>query len=127
MFLDTSIIIEIFLSGDKEKAFLEIFEATRDEPAFISVIQPGGISDWCIRNDIDPEGTVNRIKQAVNMTHLSERICIEGSRVKSEMRMNGERKFSLMEGMILASARSIDQKLLTKDKDFKLAGYAIVY
>ena len=35
------------------------------------------------------------------------------------MRKKGKSKFSLIDGIILASAQSINQKFLTKDNDFQ--------
>jgi predicted nucleic acid-binding protein len=42
------------------------------------------------------------------------------------MRSKGLKRFSLMDGIILASARSIDQKLLTADSDFRKAEDAVL-
>jgi predicted nucleic acid-binding protein len=119
MFLDTSIIIEIFRNKNKSNTFQEIFELIKDEPIFISTIQIGEISDWCLKNNIDPENRINQLKQILNVVPLSEKICIEGSKIKYSIRNKGTSKFSLIDGIILSSARSINQKLLTLDKDFR--------
>jgi len=126
MFLDTSIIIEIFRSGENTKSFQDIFELVKDEPLFISIVQIGEISDWCLKNDIEPEERILKLKRILNIIPLSERICLEGSRIKYDSRREGISHFSLIDGFILASARSINQKLLTKDTDFRKADDAIV-
>ena len=126
MFLDTSIIIEIFRSGQKSETFEEIFELIKDEPIFISIIQIGEISDWCLKNNINPEKRILRLKQILNVVPLSEKICLEGSKIKYKIRKKEKKKFSLIDGIILSSARSINQKLLTIDKDFKKINDTIV-
>jgi len=119
MFLDTSVIIEIFRSGKSTKQFEYIYQLIKDEPLFISIIQIGEISDWCLKNDIEPAERITRLKRILNIIPLSETICLEGSKIKYEMRNIQISKFSLIDGIILASARSINQKILTSDTDFR--------
>ncbi len=126
MLLDTSIIIEIFRNEKKSKTFKEIFEMIKDEPIFISIIQIGEISDWCIKNSINPEKRISKLKQILNIVPLSEKICLDGSTIKHNIRKKGLEKFSLIDGIILSSARSINQKLLTTDKDFRNIDDAII-
>lgn len=126
MFLDTSIIIEIFRSEKNSKTFEEIYELIKDEPLFISVIQIGEISDWCLKNNIDPEKRISKLRQLLNIIPLSEKLCFEGSQIKFNLRKKGISKFSLIDGIILASARSINQKLITMGKDFRKIKDAIV-
>lgn len=97
-----------------------------NEQLFISLIQLGEISDWCLKNNIDPLQRISKLKDIVNITPLDEDICIEGSKIKFEMRKSGASNFSLIDGVVLASSRSILQKLLTTDSDFNKAGDAII-
>ena len=60
------------------------------------------------------------------MMPLSEEHYIEAAGIKARMREVGASKFSLVDGIVLASARSIGQTLLTKDVDFLMAKDAIV-
>ncbi len=126
MFLDTSIIIEIFLNTEETRTFQDIYEMIKDEALFISVIQIGEISDWCLKNDIGPIERVSQLKRIVNIIPLNEKMCFDGSRINYTYRKEGVTHFSLIDGIILASARSINQNLLTKDTDFEKAGDAIV-
>ena len=126
MFLDTSIIIEIFHSGENTRLFGDIYALIKDELLFISIIQIGEISDWCLKNEINPTERISRLKDIANFIPLSEKICFEGSKIKYDFRREGVSYFSLMDGFILASARSINQTLLTKDTDFRKADDAIV-
>ncbi|UCE38733.1 MAG: PIN domain-containing protein [Thermoplasmata archaeon] len=119
MFLDTSIIVDIFRYDEDSKNFQKIFELIKDEPLFISIFQIGEITDWSLLNNIDPAGPLGFLKKTMNINPLSEDICLDASKIKYEMRKKGEKKFSLADGIILASARSINQTLLSKDRDFK--------
>jgi predicted nucleic acid-binding protein len=126
MFLDTSIIIEIFINDQKTKTFQEIYKHIKDEPLFISLIQIGEISDWCLRNNLDPEKRITKLKQILNVIPLNEKICYEAAHIKYTIRKKGVAKFGLLDGIILASARSINQRLLTTDSDFRTIEDAVV-
>lgn len=118
MFLDTSIIVDIFQHDEESKSFQKIFELIKDETLFISIFQIGEISDWSLLNKIDPAEPLDFLKKTMNIIPLSEDICLDASKIKYEMRKKGEKKFGLADGIILASARSINQTLLSKDRDF---------
>jgi predicted nucleic acid-binding protein len=126
MFLDTTIVVEVLRSGRESRRFRRILEAIKDDPLFISMLQLAEFSDWCLENSIDPSDRISRLKGIVGVVPLTEDICLEGSRIKHGMREHGVSKFSLLDGIILASARSIDQKLLTTDSDFRKAEDAVV-
>ena len=126
MFLDTSIIIEIFRSPKDSERFKKIYKYITGENLFISVLQIGEISDWCLKNGINPKERVSMIKEICTIVPLTEDICLEASKIKHEMRSKGIKKFSLTDGIILASARYMDEKLLTADKDFRKAKDVII-
>ena len=79
MFLDTSIIIDIFRSQENSKPFKRIYVLIKDEKLFFSVIQISEISDWCLKNDINPTERVSSLKRIVNIVPLNENMCCEGS------------------------------------------------
>ena len=118
MFLDTSIIVEIFRYDEESKNFQKIFELIKEDPLFISIFQIGEISDWSLQNKIDPNEPIEFLKRTMNIIPLNEDICMEASKIKFDIRKKGNKKFSLADGIILASARSINQTLLSKDNDF---------
>ena len=126
MFLDTSVIIDIFRHEPDDDRFRKIYGHIGDEPLYMSMMQVGEISDVCIRSGVDPGGTLSLIKEFVNIVPLSEEICLEGARIVEEMREKGATGFCLIDGMVLASARSVGQRLLTGDGDFKGAGDVVV-
>ncbi len=121
MFLDTNVIVDIFRFDEESKNFQKIFELIKDEPLFISIFQIGEISDWSLVNKIDPGEPLEFLKKTMNIIPLSEEICLEASKIKYNMRKKGEKKFGLADGIILASAWSINQTLVSKDRDFRNA------
>jgi len=126
MFLDTSIIIEIFRNDKNSKKFQDLYTYIKDEPIFISIIQIGELSDWCLKNRIDPEKRITKLKQILNVIPLNEKICYDAAHIKYTIRKKGVAKFGLLDGIVLASARSINQRLLTTDNDFKTISDAVV-
>lgn len=126
MFLDTSVIIEIFRNDKNSKKFQDLYMYIKDEPLFISIIQIGELTDWCLKNNIDPEKRIPKLKQILNMIPLNEKICYDAAQLKYSIRKKGVTKFGLLDGIVLASARSINQRLLTTDTDFRTLNDAIV-
>jgi predicted nucleic acid-binding protein len=98
----------------------------KDEPLFISTIQIGELADWCLKNNIDPENRITKLKQILNVIPLNEKICYDAAQLKYTIRKKGVSKFGLLDGIVLASARSINQRLLTTDTDFRTLSDAIV-
>lgn len=126
MFLDTSIIIEIFRNDKNSKKFQDIYTHIKDEPLFISIIQIGELSDRCLKNHIDPEKRITKLKQILNVIPMNEKICYDAAHIKYAIRKKGVTKFGLLDGIVLASARSINQRLLTTDNDFRTISDAVV-
>lgn len=125
MFIDTSIIIDIIVGNNRERAE-RIFDAIGASPIIISVVQIAEIADWCSSHGADTERRIAQLKDIANVLPLSDDICIDAARIKNEMRGKGLAKFSLTDGIILASAWSLDEKLLTLDPDFRKAADAVL-
>ena len=99
MFLDTSAIVELFRNEPGSPKFEEMFKIIGNEPLYISVVQMGEFSDWCIRNGHDVSDLVNILKMLVNILPVNEMICLKASQMKNEMRQKGVNKFGLLDGM----------------------------
>jgi len=119
MFLDTSIIVDILLSEKNSTRLERIFDRIKDEQLYISIIQLGELSDWCLKNGIDPDEVIPLLREITNVLPLSENIILNGSKRKFERRTSGIEKFSLMDGIILASSIELNEKLLTLDTDYR--------
>jgi len=119
MLLDTSVIIEIFRSPSTSGCFKRILREIGDEEAFVSHVQLAETADWAIKNGVSARERVGSVKEFARMVPLDEEICLEAPNVKYRRRELGYSDFSLMDGIILATARSIGQRMLTLDKDFE--------
>jgi len=105
MFLDTSVIVELMRGVEGTKRVETILNH--------------------IANCVDAEQRIAQLDDIVIVIPLNEIICMNASVIKKEMRSQKISKFSLIDALILASARHIDQKLLTMDTDFRKAEDAI--
>lgn len=118
LLVDTSTIIEIFRNPKNSEKIRLINEQIHDEELYLLVVQLAELSDWCIENNVSPRERVEAVKKISNIIPLDEEICLEGSKIKAERRKRGHRDFGLLDGLVLAAARSLDEKLVTFDKDF---------
>jgi predicted nucleic acid-binding protein len=126
MFIDTSIIIEILREEKSSKQFQNIYGIIKDEPLFISTIQLAELADWCLRTNSNLEERIAKIKQIATIIPLTETICVEAARLKQDMRTNKIAKFGILDGIVLASARSMNERLLTSDNDFRTLSDVII-
>ena len=82
------------------------------------VVQLAELSDWCIANEVPVRERIEEVKSLANIIPLDEDVCLEGSRLKSERRRRGFGSFGFLDGLLLAAARSVGERVLTFDRDF---------
>lgn len=119
MFVDSSILIVLMAENGGASLVQSIVQRIRDEEIFISIIQLGELSDWALRHGIEVDQLISKIRTITTSIPLSERIILKGSRVKFNRRTDGFTKFSLIDGLIFASALELNERLLTLDTDFR--------
>ena len=90
------------------------------------MVQLAELSDWCIANNAPARERVEEVKKLANIIPLDEDICLEGSRIKNERRKKGFGNFGLLDGLLLAAARSVGERVLTFDRDFAEEGDCIL-
>jgi predicted nucleic acid-binding protein len=117
--LDTSVMIEIFRNSSGSARFDRIMAEIGDEEVYISTVQLAEIADWATRNGAPPEERADAVKELARMVPLGERICLDAAAIKQRRRKAGHDDFGLIDGIILATARSIGQRVLTLDVDFE--------
>jgi predicted nucleic acid-binding protein len=115
--LDTSAIVEIFRSRAGSARFEEILTEIGDEEVYISVVQLAEVANWAARNSASPEERTEAVKEMARVVPLDERTCLDAAAIK-QRRHRTAHDFSLMDGIILATARSMGQRVLTLDKGF---------
>ena len=118
MLLDTSAIVEIFRSPAESVRFKKITGEIGDEEVYVSMVQLAEIAGWATRNRVPPEERIEAVKKMARLVPLDERICLDAAAIKQQRRRAGHDDFSLMDGVILATARSIGQRILTSDGAF---------
>jgi predicted nucleic acid-binding protein len=118
MLLDTSAIVEIFRSPAGSARFEKITTEIGDEEVYVSMVQLSEIADWATRRKAPPEERIEAVKEMARLVPLDELICLDAAAIKHRRRKAGYDDFSLMDGIVLATARSIGQRVLTVDGDF---------
>ena len=119
MLLDTSVVVEIFRSPSTSRRFKRIVKDIGDEEAFVSQVQLAEVADWAIRNGVSARDRVSSVKEFARVVPLDEAIYLEAPTIKNRRRESGHPDFSLIDGIVLATARSISQRMLTLDRDFE--------
>ena len=118
MLLDTSAIIQVLRHPRTSKEFRLIQKHIGDEDLYVLVVQLAELSDWCIVNNVPARERIEEVKNLANIIPLDEDIFLEGSRIKNERRKKGFASFGLLDGLLLAAARSVGERVLTFDLDF---------
>jgi len=118
LLLDTSAIIEVLRHPRTSKEFRLIQKHIGEEDLYVLVVQLAELSDWCIVNNVPVRERIEEVKNLANIIPLDEDICLQGSRIKNERRKKGFAGFGLLDGLLLAAARSVGERVLTFDRDF---------
>ncbi len=118
MLVDTSAIIEVLRHPRTSKEFRLILKHVGAEELYVLVVQLAELSDWCIVNNLPVKERIEEVKNLANIIPLDEDICLEGSRIKNERRKKGFGSFGFLDGLLLAAARSVGERVLTFDRDF---------
>jgi len=118
LLFDTSAIIEVLRHPRTSKEFRTIQKHVGEEELYILVVQLAELSDWCLVNSVPVKERIEEVKSLANVIPLDEDICLEGSRIKNERRKKGFRSFGLVDGLVLAAARSVGERVLTFERDF---------
>jgi predicted nucleic acid-binding protein len=115
MLLDSSALVAIFTS---KRAADRIAREAGESQLYISQIQLAELADWAARSGAPAAARVEAIEQIASVAPLSKEICLEAAEIKFAKRKKGVRGFGIIDGIVLATARSLGQNLLTFDTDF---------
>ena len=116
MLLDTSALVAIFTS---KKAADRIEREVKDTELYISHVQIAELADWATRSGVPAADRIDSVEQMVNVAPLTNEICLGAASIKSMRRSQGISSFGIVDGIILSTARSLGQSLLTFDTDFE--------
>lgn len=127
MHLDTGVILELFSRPRHDPLVQRILDAVRNEALTWSVVQFGELADACRRTGASIDQNEARVRAMVEVVPVETNVAIAASALKGEARRHRDtRDFSLLDGVVLATARSKGQRLLTTDPDFLHFDDAIV-
>lgn len=119
MLLDTSIIVEILGRPATHPVVKRIMKIIGESLLFASPIHMGEVADAARRRGLDPEETVAKALQIVELIPFDAAIAVAASGLKAEARQRKTGKeFSLIDGVGLATARSRGLPMLTLDHEF---------
>lgn len=115
MLLDTSALVALFT---RKSAADRIEKEAGNSELFVSRIQLAEIADWATRSGVPAIDRVDAVEQMATVAPLTREICLEAAAIKSAKRKRGASSFGIIDGVVLATARSLGQSLLTFDADF---------
>jgi predicted nucleic acid-binding protein len=111
---DTSAWIELFLGSRESKKVKEILKR---ETCYTSVITLAEVSKWAHKYGHDATLLVNTIDELSTVLNLDKQISLLAGQINIERR-KVNKKFGLVDSIILATGVSFGLKILTKDRDF---------
>lgn len=116
MLLDTSALVAIFTS---KRMADRIGKKAGDSQIYVSQIQLAELADWAVRSGAPAAERLDAVEQMASVAPLTKEICLDAAVIKSSRRKNGIAGFGIVDGIILATARSLEESLLTLDRDFE--------
>lgn len=119
MLVDTGVLVELLGRTPTDSLVRRIVETLGDDLVFASPIQLGELADAARAKKRDVDEAVRKAREILELIPLEPELAVEGSNLKAEARRRKTGKdFSLIDGIILASARAKTQRLLTLDPEF---------
>ena len=118
MLLDTSTLVEIFQSREDSERYRKIVSKIGEDEIYVSIVQLAEVDDWALKNKQSVLDLVSRVREIATIVPLDEQICLDAATIKLHRRKTDHKNFGLIDGIILASARTVDQHLLTFDNHF---------
>jgi predicted nucleic acid-binding protein len=119
MLIDTSVIIQLLTQSRGSVISTRLRRSLGDEEIVVSILELAELSDWCLQNKSPVSERIEAVKKFASLIPLDEETCREGSKIKHGRRALGYKDFGIIDGMILATARRLDEKLLTFDPHFE--------
>jgi predicted nucleic acid-binding protein len=116
MLLDTSALVALFTS---KKAADRIEKEIGSSELYVSHIQLAELADWATKSGAPAAERVDAVEQMASVVPLTKEICLEAATIKFAKREQGVSDFGIIDGIVLATARSLRQGLLTFDTDFE--------
>lgn len=128
MFVDTTVLVEILRRSRKDPVSARLRETLGDEPLFCSSIQLGELADHHRRVGAPLGPSLDLIRRLLEIVPVDAETALLASELKAEARRHRmARNFSLIDGVILASARRRGQRLLTLAREFSVFPETVLF
>lgn len=114
MLIDTSAWVEFLLGSRKGN---RVRETINSEACYSSIVTIAELSNWAQRENQETERIIDAVKELSAVIGLDEDIAVLAGKL-SFNRKKENRKWGMMDSMILATAEMYDMEILTCDDDF---------
>lgn len=116
MLFDTSTWVEFFKGTEKGKKVKKLL--LDGIPVYTCPITFAEISNWCCKNNEEPEGYIQKMKKLSKTLDIRDDVLVASGRKYYYIRQKNK-KISLIDVIIYTTAAFHDVGLLTKDLDFR--------
>ena len=113
--LDSSAWIELFDATEQGK---QVHRILSKNDCYSSIVTLAEVTSWALRKGINPNPLIDIITKTSSILDLDDEIVILAGRLHFERRKKNK-KWGMLDSFILATARTYELKVLTKDNDFK--------
>lgn len=114
MLIDTSAWVEFLLGSRKGN---RVRETINSEACYSSIVTIAELSNWAQRENQETERIIDAVKELSAVIGLDEDIAVLAGKLNFN-RKKENRKWGMMDSMILATAEMYDMEILTCDDDF---------
>ena len=114
MLIDTSAWVEFLLGSRKGN---RVRERINSEACYSSIVTIAELSNWAQRENQETERIIDAVKELSAVIGLDEDIAVLAGKLNFN-RKKENRKWGIMDSMILATAEMYDMEILTCDDDF---------
>ena len=114
MLIDTSAWVEFLLGSRKGN---RVRERINSEACYSSIVTIAELSNWVQRENQETERIIDAVKELSAVIGLDEDIAVLAGKLNFN-RKKENRKWGMMDSMILATAEMYDMEILTCDDDF---------
>jgi len=115
MLLDSYTWIEFFQGSKKGKEVEEILEKRE---CFTSIVSISEITEWCLKNDLEPDLFIDIIKKLSVIINLNEEIAKLAGKINFENKKT-IKNWGMPDALIYASGRYYNIVTLTGDRHFE--------
>ena len=115
LILDTSAWIEYFLKTDKGKKVKNFLETQQCHTSLISIAE---LSQWALKNGKDGRDIVRYAAELSQIIQISGRIAFLAGELNVKRKMKNK-KWGMVDSIILATAEKYGLKIITKDNDYR--------